>query len=147
MEVPDKLLCLFTAQLEENEDGSYVIEVPAREVTKGQVMTNEMYRTALIQTESSSPNKQPEKEDQATTSRSEQPSEKEEPEPPVEMGEKRTVEIEDIGQQGDGIARVERGYVVIVPDTEKHERVTIEIKNVSPNVAFGEVVERHDHYE
>ena len=144
MEVPDSLLCLFTAQLEEKEDGRYVIEVPAQEVEKGQVTTKEVYRAALIQTEASP------SEDQAKISKTEEETQGQahtEPEPPVGMGEKRTVEIENIGEQGDGIARVERGYVIIVPDTEVHERVTIEIENVSPNVAFGEVVERHDHYE
>jgi len=39
--------------------------------------------------------------------------------PPVTEGEQRTVEIEDIGDQGDGITRVERGFVVIVSDTEQ----------------------------
>ncbi len=34
------------------------------------------------------------------------------------MSETRYVEIEDIGKQGDGIARVERGYVIIVPGAD-----------------------------
>ncbi|WP_080510544.1 TRAM domain-containing protein [Halorubrum kocurii] len=67
--------------------------------------------------------------------------------PPVEKGEQRTVEIEDIGDQGDGITRVERGFVVIVPDTKQSERVTIEITDVHENVAFAEVVERVSYYE
>jgi predicted RNA-binding protein with TRAM domain len=66
---------------------------------------------------------------------------------PVEEGEERTVEIEDIGEQGDGITRVERGFVVIVPDTEQGERVTVEITDVRENVAFAEVVERRSYYE
>ncbi|WP_242493277.1 TRAM domain-containing protein, partial [Haloarcula hispanica] len=69
------------------------------------------------------------------------------PKPPVEEGEQRTVEIEDIGDQGDGITRVERGFVVIVPDTDVGERVTIEITDVGQNVAFGEVVERLSDYK
>jgi len=40
-------------------------------------------------------------------------------EPPVEAGETRTVEIEDVGDQGDGITRVERGFVVIVSGRTK----------------------------
>ncbi|ESS07370.1 MAG: putative RNA-binding protein, contains TRAM domain protein, partial [uncultured archaeon A07HB70] len=64
------------------------------------------------------------------------------PTPPVEEGEQRTVEIEDIGDQGDGITRVERGFVVIVPDTEQGERVSIEVTDVRENVAFADVVER-----
>jgi predicted RNA-binding protein with TRAM domain len=51
-------------------------------------------------------------------------------EPPAEEGEIRGVEIADIGEQGDGITRVERGFVVIVPDTKGSERVTIEITDV-----------------
>jgi predicted RNA-binding protein with TRAM domain len=62
--------------------------------------------------------------------------------PPVDEGEQRTVEIEDIGNQGDGITRVERGFVVIVPETERGERVTVEITEVAENVAFAEVAER-----
>jgi predicted RNA-binding protein with TRAM domain len=62
------------------------------------------------------------------------------PEPPVEEGERREVEIEDIGDQGDGITRVERGFVVIVPETKPGDRVTIEIADVQQNVAFAEVL-------
>jgi predicted RNA-binding protein with TRAM domain len=50
-------------------------------------------------------------------------------------------------EQGDGIARVERGYVIIVPDTELNDRVTVKITEVRENLAFGEVVQRHDHVE
>lgn len=67
--------------------------------------------------------------------------------PPVEEGETRRVEIQDLGDQGDGITRVERGFVVIVPDTEQGERVEVEITDVRENVAFGEVVERVSYYE
>jgi predicted RNA-binding protein with TRAM domain len=50
------------------------------------------------------------------------------------------MEIEDIGEQGDGIARVERGYVVIVPEAETSEEVIIEITKIQENAAFAEVV-------
>ncbi len=62
-------------------------------------------------------------------------------------GETRTVEIEDLGEQGDGLTRVERGYVIIVADTEKGERVRIEINTVRENVAFASVVERISYYD
>ena len=67
--------------------------------------------------------------------------------PPVEEGETRTVEIEDLGDNGDGITRVERGFVVIVPDTEQGERVTVEATDVRENVAFADVIERESYYE
>ncbi len=64
-----------------------------------------------------------------------------EPQPPVEAGEIRYVEVEDIGKQGDGIARVERGYVIIVPGAEIGERVKVEITEVKSNFAVGEIIE------
>ncbi|MFD1687648.1 TRAM domain-containing protein, partial [Halobellus litoreus] len=54
---------------------------------------------------------------------------------------------EDLGDQGDGLTRVERGFVVIVPDTEQGERVTIEITDVRKNVSFAEVVKRLNYYD
>ena len=63
------------------------------------------------------------------------------PQPPVERGEIRYVEVEDYGKQGDGIARVERGYVVIVPGGEVGERVKVEVTEVRPNFAVGELVD------
>lgn len=140
MEVPDSLLCLFSARVEE-EDDAYVIEVPAREITEGQVQSGETYRAALLPTDTEA-NGEVTKPEERTTKQSHVDTG-----PPVEVGEQRTVDIEDIGDQGDGIARVERGYVIIVPDTETNERVRIEISDVSETVGFGEVVERQDYYE
>jgi predicted RNA-binding protein with TRAM domain len=60
--------------------------------------------------------------------------------PPVTEGETRRLEIEDIGDQGDGLARVGPGYVVFVPDTEIGQQPLVRITTVRENVAFGEVV-------
>lgn len=137
MKISEELECLFSAAIEE-QDGSYVIDVPERELQLGDLQEGETYRVALV----SSPT-QSEPEQVETRS---QPQ-REPPEPPVEEGETREVEIEDIGEQGDGITRVERGFVVIVPDTDETERVRIEITDVRRNVAFAEVVERLSYYE
>jgi predicted RNA-binding protein with TRAM domain len=53
------------------------------------------------------------------------------------------VEIEYLGDQGDGIAKVERGYVVIAPDTSIGDRVTAEIQQARETVAFADVVDRN----
>ena len=63
--------------------------------------------------------------------------------PPVEEGEKYEVEIEDIGKEGDGVAKVEN-FVVFVPDTEVGDQVEIEITRVLRTLAFGEVVGEAD---
>lgn len=138
MEIHDDLLCLFSASIETRE-GSYVLEVPERELEVGQLEAGRTYRIAVLPAtdETDEP-----RESDTDTGRGHQP-----PGPPVEEGDTREVEIEDIGEQGDGIARVERGYVVIVPEAEKGERVRIEISDVRENVAFANVVERLSYYE
>jgi len=128
LESSDELLSLFSASLSESAAGG-VIEVPRREVEAGPVTAGETYRIALIRGET------PEGSTAVGTGPTAQPQ------PPVEPGEMRYVEIEDLGKQGDGIARVERGYVIIVPDTEVGDRVKIEITDVEPNFAVGDVVE------
>jgi predicted RNA-binding protein with TRAM domain len=139
MELSDDLLCLFSAPVEERA-GSYVIELPEREVTLGDADVDSVYRVAVLAGGSDV-----REGDGDGDSREEGP--RGGPSPPVSEGDERVVDIEGIGEQGDGIARVERGYVLIVPETEKGERVTVRIENVRENVAFAEVVEREQYYE
>jgi predicted RNA-binding protein with TRAM domain len=130
MEISDELLCLFNGEVTERDDG-YVITVPEREVENGTIEPESIYRVAIIARG----------EGGTTTTESEETAVPSEPQPPVEEGEIRYVEIEDIGKQGDGIARVERGYVIIVPGAEMGERVKVEISEVKSNFAVGEVIE------
>ena len=135
MEISEKLLCLFSAEVRETDDGEYVVDVPSREIDTGALEPGETYRVALVARDDSA---------EATTGSDETASRSDDgPQPPVEPGEMRYVEIEDLGKQGDGIARVERGYVIIVPDTEVGERVKIEVTEVKSNFAVGEVVEEN----
>jgi len=130
LEISNELLCLFSADVSADGD-RYVVEVPKREVETGSVEAGRTYRVALI--EAGTP------ETTATEETEDTPAG--EPQPPVEPGEIRYVEIEDIGKQGDGIARVERGYVIIVPGAEVGERVKVEVTEVKSNFAVGEVIE------
>jgi predicted RNA-binding protein with TRAM domain len=124
-------LCLFSATVTDEGD-RYTIEVPKREIETGSLDAGGTYRVALIEAGTA---------DRDSTEESDQvPAD--EPQPPVEPGEIRYVEIEDIGKQGDGIARVERGYVIIVPDAEIGERVKVEITEVKSNFAVGEIIEQ-----
>lgn len=137
MEIPDRLHCLFAADVEETRD-AYRITVPKRELEVGSLSAGSTYKVAVLSHDTD------ESDTEATT-----PSQSTEstPEAPVAEGETRTVEIEDLGDQGDGLTRVDRGFVVIIPDTEIGERVRIEINNVRDTVAFGEVVERVSYYD
>ncbi|MFC4987952.1 MULTISPECIES: TRAM domain-containing protein [Saliphagus] len=135
MEISDKLLCLFSTEIS-TEGDRYVVEIPRQEIETGDIDPEEVYRVAIVSRDR--------EEETGSSAREARPAEStppSEPQPPVDVGETRYVEIEDIGKQGDGIARVERGYVIIVPGAEVGERVKIEVSEVKSNFAVGEIIE------
>ena len=153
MEISDRLECLFAADIEET-DGAHVVEIPDREIELGGLAPGGTYRVAILPPASTTESAEAPGGDVRETDEevAPPPEPDSDPEygtqrPPVEEGDRRRVEIEDIGEQGDGITRVERGFVVIVPDTDRGERVVVEITDVAETVAFAEVVERISYYE
>lgn len=136
VEIPDSLRSLFTATVEEHDD-RYYIEIPDSEVEHEAATPGETYRIAVLPDGSDS---EPVTTATVETTDDDVGNREPQPEPPVDEGEVRTVEIESVGDQGDGIAKVERGYVVIVPGAEPGEQPTVEIEQVKQNVAFAEVV-------
>lgn len=58
--------------------------------------------------------------------------------PPIKIGDEIDVEIESVGEKGDGIAKIE-GFVIFVPGTQKGDKVKIRITKVFRKVGFGEV--------
>ncbi len=131
MEMSDQLLCLFSARVKESED-RYVIEIPRQEIDIGDISGDSVYRVAMLPLGE----QDDESLDESITDSVGGPRD-----PPVEEGDVRQVKIEDIGDQGDGIARVERGFVIIVPEAKEGEDVIIEITNVAENYAIGSIVE------
>ncbi|MFC7216200.1 deoxyribonuclease [Saliphagus sp. GCM10025334] len=108
IEIPSSLRSLFSAPIEE-QDGTYIIEVPSSEVEYGAVTADETYRVAIFESPTSAessiqqgPQQRPSRE-----SVNRAPSE-----PLVDEGEVRDLTIEIIGDQGDGIAKVERGETI-----------------------------------
>ncbi len=139
MNISEQLTCLFSAKIEAHgREDSYVVEIPKHEIEVGYVDPTAAHQLALL----SMPANQ-----ETTDPPAESNPEIDHDGPPVTEGETRVVEIEEIGDQGDGLTRVDRGYVVIVPEAEKGERVEIEIETVRENVAFGRIVKRIDYYD
>jgi predicted RNA-binding protein with TRAM domain len=141
----NELLCLFSAEVTK-KNGRSVIEIPAQELEVGEIGEGETYRVGLYpatpdRSEESTPSE--ESKPAQPTHLSDRTREPDVNEPPVEEGEVIEVEIEDLGDQGDGIARVGPGFIVFVPDTEIGDRVSVEITSVKETVAFGEVRGRH----
>jgi predicted RNA-binding protein with TRAM domain len=136
VEIPDELRSMFSAEIRE-EDGEFLVSVPASEVTAGAIDAGEVYRVAILGGAGRSSQVPDRPETPPTSSREETGP----PTPPVDEGEVREVTIESVGDQGDGIAKVERGYVVIVPGARPGDEPTIEIEQVRQNVAFARVIE------
>lgn len=117
----------FTTRVERIGD-RYIVEVPEQEVEYGTIVEGDVCSVSIEVVDSEH-------------DRTEEQSNKDQSQAPVAVGDQRTVEIESIGDEGDGIARVDRGYVVIVPGTEPGDEVQIELMEVTPNVGFAEVID------
>ncbi len=59
--------------------------------------------------------------------------------PPVKVGDELDVNIEAIGEKGDGIAR-KQGFVLFVPGVKEGDNVKIRITRVLRKVGFAEVI-------
>ena len=58
---------------------------------------------------------------------------------PVKEGDELEVDIESVGDKGDGLAKVE-GFVIFVPNTKEGDHVRIRITRVLRKVAFAETI-------
>lgn len=59
---------------------------------------------------------------------------------PINVGDEFDVKIEDLGRDGDGIARVE-GFVIFVPGAAVGDEVRIKINATRRKFAFAEIIE------
>jgi 23S rRNA (uridine2552-2'-O)-methyltransferase len=59
---------------------------------------------------------------------------------PVRTGDELTVDIEDTGSDGDGVAKVE-GYTLFVSGVAEGETVDVRVDDVKPNYGFAQPVE------
>ena len=156
-EISDSIRLLFEAEIEADGDDEYVVSIPKSLVEDGSLSTDEPYRVALLAAanETASADGTDEESQDATpdssrpsrsstSSRSRTGGKSSGPrtqQPPVSEGDIRTVTIDTLGDQGDGIAKVERGFIVIVPGTEPGDQLNVEITDVKETVAFAEPVE------
>ena len=152
VEITDSLACLFTGEVEER-DGDYVVAIPQSEIEHATVAPDETYRVALIQRDAGDDDAGVESPTDTaadrtvagngaggSAARSRSPADTAAG-PPVSEGDIREVTIETLGDKGDGIAKIERGYVVIVPDSQPGDEPTVEITSVRENVSFADVID------
>jgi predicted RNA-binding protein with TRAM domain len=161
-------LCLFTGRVEKR-DGEYVLTIPDQEVELGTLQPGDTYQIGIHPSESVPPTAGEDEQDSTeqrvsesresrqttesiqrrdtsqatpTPGRSQSATESHSGQPPVTEGETLEVEIESMGEKGDGLARVGPGYVVFVSDTEVGQQPLVRITAARENVAFAEVVEQ-----
>ncbi|MGB9966414.1 TRAM domain-containing protein [Halobacterium hubeiense] len=134
-EIPDSLRLLYETTLEKHGD-QYTISIPEEVVDGSSLTPGEVYRVALLASANGV-------QEETTSSQSapngdRHQSRNQNGTPPVEEGEVRSVTIDTLGDQGDGIAKVERGFVVVVPGTQPGDKADVEITDVRESVAFAE---------
>lgn len=149
MDSLDSVRSLFSARVE-RRGGEYVIEVPRNEVDLGAVDTDAVYRVGLLEaldrdedTRDRSGRSTAADVDRSTGSRNRQSADdptRSEPARPVREGDVVAVTIDDVGDEGDGIARIGAGYVLFVSDAAPGDTVAVEVTAVRDTYAFGDVV-------
>jgi predicted RNA-binding protein with TRAM domain len=151
MDLPDPL-CLFTGRIDERDD-AYVVTVPKQEVELGTLDVDATYRFGAYPGPPASPSPSVAGETRSADASDGGPASGRTPtssnpavegdapdQPPVTEGELLELEIEDVGDQGDGLARVGPGYVVFVPDAEVGQQPVVRVTTVRETFAFAEIV-------
>lgn len=149
VEISDSLRLLFETSVS-NEQDRYVISIPKEAIEDSVSLADETYRIALLPALSSSgpdesyPEDNPQRTGSDVTKSSGKGRLRERSsraqKPPVEEGETRTVSIDTLGDQGDGIAKVERGFIIIVSGAQPGDEVDVQITHVKDTVAFAEPI-------
>lgn len=132
VEVPKHLRSLFTASLAERDD-EHVIRIPASVIENDEIDPAESYRVAVLDRPGSPRRSDSQSVDDRSASADRGP--------PVAENDVLTVTVDAVGDQGDGIAKVDRGYVLIVSDAAPGDEVSVRVETVKPNVAFASIVD------
>lgn len=137
-DTPGELQSIYTAEIVARDD-EYMIEIPTREVELGTVSPGDVIQVALLTSPDVGPDV--EKTHSGFDDQRQSSDGREQVDPPVSEGETLEVTIESVGDQGDGVAKVDRGYVLIVPGTKPGEQPVVRVETVKENVGFAEVIE------
>lgn len=122
------------------EEGRYVVEMPFGNLEGSNISDGDTVRLGVFTQSGAIPEDGAELVPQSiehTTPR--MPERSTRSGPPVQKGEIHDVKITAMGDEGDGIGRVDGGYVVIVPGTDVGDEVVVEIENATKRMAFGRV--------
>jgi len=141
MPLDDSLISMFHSEIgaDSPQDEAH-IEVPMSELNMGPLGEGETYRIAILGPADTAATTSASSE---STSRSSSRSQQQPPSDlPVTEGETVDIEIEDLGSEGDGIAKVD-GYAVIVPGASVGQELTVKVNHTTDTHAFAEPIVAH----
>ena len=147
--IPTELQALFTGNIaKDTESGEYHLSIPEAEVEQGSLDTDEPYKVAVLDPTDETPSEatptssETQQHNSPNASRSASSPHRSQSqngsEPPISEGETVTdVTIESLGEEGDGVATVGDGFVLIIEDVDVGDTVDVHIDTVLSTVAFG----------
>lgn len=145
--IPEELVYLSTHKIQQSDE-QYEIQIPDTHIEGGPLDESDEYRVAIMRTTDPSPSSQsasdsdPQESSVSNTNRNSPTGD--EYEPPVSVGDELTVTIDSTGDQGDGIAHVAGGYVVVVENANVGEELLVHIDSVKQNYSFASIVDNSD---
>lgn len=153
--IPSTLQAFFTGNIDKDaESGEYHLSIPEAEVEQGSLDTDEPYQVAVFDqsndtgsletSTASTDTKQKSVTTSSIASNSGQSQPRNGSEPPVSEGETISdVTIESLGEEGDGVATVGDGFVLIIEDVDVGDTVDVYVETVLSTVAFGMPASQH----
>lgn len=136
LRIPDKLESIYKVRATRNQDGTLTVEIPEVVDSNLDIEDGELLQVALFSTENN-----PTEFGVSNAGRSENGHIPDSSDTPVDEGEKREVEVTEKGDKGDGIAKIDDGFVLIVPDADVGEIHRVEVTRVDNRFAFSESIE------
>lgn len=143
--IPEELVYFSTHEIQQS-DGQYEIQIPETHVDGSPLGESDEYRVAIMQTTDTQSSSQTasDSDSEKSTVSNRNSSTGGGYEPPVSVGEELTVTIDSTGDQGDGIAHVAGGYVVVVEDASVGDELLVHIDSVKQNYSFASIVDNSD---
>lgn len=130
---------VFSGEVVEADD-RYVVELP-REIERSPGIREGPYRVAIVARDEEPIRVSPRGQSERTTG-----TDRRQPTAdrtaPVEVDETLTVTIQSDGDRGDGVAKVNGGFVLFVPDTSVGDEVLVRVTEVHGTYARAESIKR-----
>lgn len=133
---------VFSEEVVAEEEGRYIVEIPSTVQEADVVDAGATFRVALISNEPGAIQNSNTDGDHGNAAGSSGSGSAATRTAPVSVDETLSVTITADGARGDGVAKVNGGFVVFVPETSVGDEVLIRVTEVKGTYAQAEVIKR-----